>query len=58
MFIRAKAVKEFMKANNKQISKDALFELECRVHNILRNAVKLTPSKHRVSGVEITFANS
>jgi hypothetical protein len=56
MLVSKRAVKQFVNSNGKQISADGVFELECRVNNILRNAMRLAPGKMRVTRTEIQYA--
>ena len=54
--INRKKVKQFMKANDKQITEEAVNTLEGRMYSILRTAIKLTPGNKRVTNVEIFHA--
>lgn len=54
--LKVSAVKKYVKAHKKQISKDALQELAVRVQLILDSAIKLTNSHKRITKVEIEHA--
>ena len=55
-WIKPSKIKKFINGQGRQISRDALFELECRLHNIVSNAVRLAPGKSRITKIEIQYA--
>lgn len=56
MFVTKNAARKYCNAHGKQLSKEALFELNCRVENILKSACLLCHASKRISPVEITYA--
>lgn len=54
MYIVVSAAKKRVKAEGKQLSKEALFELNCRVENILKSACELAKGFKRITTTEIT----
>ena len=56
MLLNVKQVKLYAKANNKQISKDALESLNKKVINILGSAINITGRFKRIRAFEIDMA--
>jgi len=55
MFINIKKIKEYCKANDKQISKDALEGLDKKVSIILDKAINVTGRFKRIRAFEINI---
>jgi len=55
MLINAKQVKQYVKENNKQISKDALESLDKKVSTILEKAINITGRFKRIRAFEINM---
>jgi histone H3/H4 len=55
MFLNVKAVKTYVKDNNKQISKNAIEALNAKIEQILLKAIKNTGHFTRITGTEINF---
>lgn len=56
MYLNKKAVRAFVNGNGKQISPDAILELDCRVINILKNSIALSHSFKRITKTEIQYS--
>jgi hypothetical protein len=58
MFLNMKAVKQYVKGHEKQISKDAIEALNSKIERILYGAILNTGHFKRVTGTEINFTKS
>jgi hypothetical protein len=55
MLLNVKAVKDFIKSHDKQISKNAIEALNTKVEQILLGAIKNTGHFTRVTDTEVNF---
>lgn len=58
MFLNQKAIKTFIKENEKQISKEAIDALDYKVRAILVSAIKNTGKFKRIGETEVNFVKT
>jgi ribosomal protein S18 len=58
MFLNQKSVRQFVKENQKQISKEAIEALDYKVRAILVSAIKNTGKFKRIGETEVNFVKN